>query len=89
MYSVSGPDADGVDCPDCAGDLPGGPDMECGSPDLQKVPEPGLLVEVGKERAHVPDLLDLLERLFLPVLDDIIGTCLRDLPGVRRIPAGG
>ncbi len=44
MYSVSGPEAYGVDRPDRARDLPRGPDMERGAPDLQEVPEAGLLV---------------------------------------------
>src|SRR3972149_6040384 len=89
LYSFSGPDPDGVDRPDRAGDLSGGTHVERGSPGVHEVTDPRLLVQVGKEHAHVPDLLDLLEGLLLPELDDLGGSRLADLPGVRRILAGG
>src|SRR3990170_481742 len=89
LYSFSGPDPDGVDRPDRAGDLSGGTHVERGSPDVHEVTDPRLLEQVGKEHAHVPDLLDLLEGLLLPELDDLGGGRLADLPGVRRVLARG
>src|SRR3972149_8757845 len=67
LYSFSGPDPDGIDRPDRPGELPRGTHVESGRPGVHEVADPRLLVQIGKKRAHVPDLLDLLEGVLLPV----------------------